>query len=143
MSNFEKAESGFVFHEPGEVLTPAETDRFLQMLSNELGFAGLAVRKARRIELDRFKDYSDARKEHELDPECPEVGRGVGQVTQKAEEAWFERRIPVPYWAWKNAVLERQSAAGYADQVSKQVEIMRSLNKNATEHFATYRGGGR
>lgn len=143
MTVFERREGGFQFVEEGEVLTPPETDRFLRLLNNELVTAGLAVRKARRVELDRFQEYSAARKSHELDPDCPEVGSGAGKVTAKAEEAWFERRIPDPYWAWKNAVLERQNAAAYMSQVSKQVEIMRSLNKNATDHFSTYRGGGR
>ncbi|MFD1546921.1 hypothetical protein [Nonomuraea guangzhouensis] len=143
MTTFEKRDGGFQFLEEGDVLTPPETDRFLRLLNNELATAGLAYREARRVELDRFKDYSDARKPHELHPDCPEVGRGAGQVTAKAEEAWFERRIPDPYWAWKNAVLERQNAGAYMSQVGKQVEIMRSLNKNATDHFGTYRGGGR
>lgn len=143
MTGFEKRDGGFQFLEEGESLTPPETERFLRLLNNELVVAGRAVREARRVELDRFKEYSDARKPHELDPDCPEVGRGAGQVTAKAEEAWFERRIPEPYWAWKNAVLARQNAGAYMSQVSKQVEIMRSLNKNANDHFGTYRGGGR
>lgn len=143
MTSFEKTEDGFQFIEEGDVLTPPETDRFLRLLNNELAVAGRACRDARNVELARFREYSQARKQHELDPDCPDVGRGGGQVTAKAEEAWFERRIPEPYWAWKEAVLSRQNAAAYMSQVSKQVEIMRSLNKNATEHFATYRGGPR
>lgn len=143
MTTFEKREGGFQFLEEDDVLTPPETDLFLRLLNNELVVAGKAVRAARRAELDAFMAYTAARKPHELDPDCPEVGSGAGKVTAKAEEAWFERRIPEPYWAWKNAVLERQNAAAYMTQVGKQVEIARSLNKNANDHFGTYRGGGR
>lgn len=143
MTVFEKRDGGFQFIGEGEALTPPETDRYLRLLNNELAVAGRAYRAARRVELDRFREYSDARKPHELDPDCPEVGRGAGQVTAKAEEAWFERRIPDQYWAWKGAVLERQNAHAYMTQVGQQIEIMRSLNKNAAEYYGTYRGGGR
>ncbi|GAA3417720.1 hypothetical protein [Streptosporangium vulgare] len=143
MSGFEKQEAGFQFIDAGAVLTPAETDLFLKLLNNELGSSQLAARKARRAELDAFKTYLKARKHHELDPDCPEAGRGAGQVTEKARELWFEARIPTEYWAWKDAVLARQEAVDYAWQVKAQIKLMQSINSNAKVGYETYRGGGR
>lgn len=141
---FDRKDGGFVFIDEGAVLSPVQTDRFLKLLNNELNFAHRDVRNAREEELRCFQEYLTARKPHEVDPDCPEVGTGVGKVTEKARELWFEARIPKPYWAWKQAVLARQNAQDYARQVDKQVRIMQSLNNNAKLGYETYpRGGGR
>lgn len=141
MSGFEKDEAGFQFVDAGAVLTPVETDRFLKLLNNELGLAQLAVRRSRHTELDCFKAYLIARKPHESDPDCPDAGRGAGQVAERVRELWFEARIPTEYWAWKDAVLARQDAVEYAWQVKTQVKLMQSINNNAKVGYESYRGG--
>ena len=140
---FEKGESGFEFVDEDTILTPVQTERFLKQLHNEIGRAQLELRKARREEAEKFRLYLTARKPFEVEPDCPEVGRGVGQVTEKARELWFEARIPKQYWAWKEAVLIRQNAADYVWQVKKQTEIMQSINANNRLMYTTFPGGGR
>lgn len=143
MSTFERRESGFEFVDKDAVLTPPQVERFLKDLHNEVGMAQLQLRRARTEEIDAFQAYVMARKPYELDPDCPEVGRGAGQVTAKVEEMWFERRIPEEFWRWKRAVLARQNATSYVYQVKKQTEIMQSINANCRTYYSSYTGGAR
>lgn len=141
---FQKAESGsFEFLSEDAVLTPADTDVFLKRLNNELGRSQLAVKRAREAELQAEYNYMTSRAPLLLDPECPEVGKRAGQVSQKAQEQWFADRVPDEYWALRAARVERQNATDYAWQVKAQVELMRSLNVNAKAMYDNYRGGGR
>ncbi|WP_030506414.1 hypothetical protein [Microbispora rosea] len=144
MSAFERGESGsYEFVDPDAVLTPVEAERFLKLLHNAVSFATRDLRNARNEELQCFKAYLTARKPHELDPDCPEVGTGVGKVSAKVQELWFERRVPEEYWAWKSAVIVRQDAAEYARQLDKQVRILQSLSSLAKLGYETYPRGGR
>lgn len=143
MSGFEKGEAGFQFKDVNEVLTPVETERYLKLLNNELGFAQLAVRRAREAELTAEHAYMEARTPLLLDEDCPQSDRNTGRVTQKTVDAWFAARIPSPYWALRGATVDRQNAVSYARQVQDQMEIARSLNSNAKTFYATYQGGGR
>jgi hypothetical protein len=141
---FQKTESGsFEFLSEDVVLTPADTDVFLKRLNNELGRSQLAVKRAREAELQAEYAYMTARAPLLLDPDCPEVGKRAGQVSQKAQEQWFADRIPDEYWTLRAARVERQNATDYAWQVKAQVELMRSLNVNAKAMYDNYRGGGR
>jgi hypothetical protein len=135
---FEKTESGFQFRSADEVLSPPETDVFLKQLHNELGLAQLAVRKARRAELDAYQAYLTARKPLELEIDWPGE-----RATEKVREAWVAGRIPEVFWAYKDAALARQNAVDYAWQVKAQAKLMQSINNNAKAGFETYRGGGR
>lgn len=139
---FDRGESGYVFLDKDAVLTPPQVERFLKDLHNEVGLAQLALRRARTEELRAYEAYVKARKPHELDPDCPEVGSGAGKVTAKAEEMWFERRIPEPFWRWKEAVLARQNATSYVYQIKKQTEIMQSINANCRTYYSSF-GGAR
>lgn len=139
---FDRGESGALeFITEDTVLTPAETEKYLKKLNNELALAQLAVRKARLHELDAYKTFLKSRAPLLLDEDCPKVGRRAGEVTQRQQEEWLAERIPNEYWAWKTAELERRNAVDYAEQVRRQVEIMRSLNANAKAIYDTYRGG--
>ncbi len=141
---FQKGESGsFEFVDADAVLTPVQTERLLKLLYNEVSFASRDLRKVRDDELARLQEYLAARKPFERDPDCPEVGRGVGQVTAKAQELWFERRVPGPFWAWKKAVLARRNVQEYGWQLDKQVRILQSLSSLAKLGYAAYPGGGR
>ncbi|MER6575767.1 hypothetical protein [Nonomuraea sp. NPDC001023] len=141
---FQKTEGGsFEFLSEDAVLTPADTDVFLRRLNNELGRSQLAVKRAREAELHAEYEYMTARAPLLLDPDCPEVGKRAGQVSQKTQDQWFAVRVPDEYWALRAATVERQNATDYAWQVKAQVELMRSLNVNAKAMYDTYRGGGR
>ncbi|MEU8199543.1 hypothetical protein AB0C10_37740, partial [Microbispora amethystogenes] len=90
MSVFERGETGsFEFVDEGSVLTPVETEMFLKRLNNELGRAQLAVRKARRHELDCEQKYMTGRAPLLLHEDCPQVGRRAGEATQKQQDAWL------------------------------------------------------
>lgn len=144
MSEFARGESGsYEFVDPDAVLTPVEAERFLKLLHNAISFATRDLRNARDAELEAFKNYLQARKPYELQEDCPEVGRGVGQVTEKTRELWFERRVPDQFWAYKDAVTARQNASEYARQLDKQVRIMQSLSSLAKLGYETYPRGGR
>ena len=144
MSDFERGQTGsFEFQDEGAVLSPVETDLFLKRLNNELGMAQLRVRQARRKEIVAERAFMESRTPLLLDEDVPEVGRRAGQVTQKQQDAWFAARLPEEYWTLRSAQVERRNAVDYAIQVRDQMEIMRSLNKNASIHMETYRGGGR
>lgn len=138
---FARTESGYEFVNEDAILTPVQADRFLKRLHNEVGRSQLDLRKTRRTELDAYKAYIIARKPYELDPECPEVGRGVGRVTMETQELWFEARVHDEYWAWKNAVLARRDAEGYMWQVKQQAKLVQSINSNTRTYFDTDRGG--
>ena len=141
---FARGETGsFEFLDEGAVLTPVETDRFLRRLNNELAYAQLAVRRARKHEIACLQRYLEARAPWLLDPDCPKVGRRAGETTQRQQDEWLAERIPNEYWAWKTAEVERRNAVDYADQVRNQMEIMRSLNRNAHALYDSYRGGAR
>ena len=132
-----KTESGFQFKSADEILSPIETDRYLKLLNNELGFAQLAVQRARQAELDAYQAYLAARKPLELEDDYPEGDR----VTEKVREQWVAARIPEPFWAWKQAALDRQNAVDYAWQVKTQSKLMQSINNNAKAAYDTFRGG--
>ena len=139
--SFQRTEGGFEFIDEDAILTPVQTDRYLKQLHNELGRAQLEVKKARRRELDRTKAYLEARAPLLLDEDCPEVGRGAGQVSAKERDAWFSLRIPEEFWDLKEAALDRANAVDYLWQVKDQVRVMQSLNKNAKAMYDTERGG--
>ena len=138
---FDRGPSGALeFINEDTVLTPEETERYLKRLNNELVLAQLAVRKARERELKAYRAFLEARAPYLLDEECPKVGRRAGEVTQRQQDEWLAQRIPNEYWGWKTAELERRNAVDYAEQVRRQVEIMRSLNANAKAIYESYRG---
>ncbi|MEV7013470.1 hypothetical protein [Streptosporangium sp. NPDC051022] len=142
MSDFEKRESGFEFIGEDAILTPVQTDYYLKVLNNELGRSQLAVKRARQDELEKERSYLEMRAPLLLDEDCPEVGRGAGQVSAKERDSWFAARIPDEYWAYREAKVVRTNAVDYAWQVKAQVEIMRSLNVNAKAIYDSH-GGGR
>lgn len=125
------AEGSFEFVSEDAILTPADTDVFLKRLNNELGRSQLALKRAREAELHAEFEYMTARAPLLLDPDCPEVGKRAGQVSQKTQEQWFAVRIADEYWAYRTATVERQNASDYVWQVKTQVELMRSINVNA------------
>lgn len=144
MSEFERGESGsYEFVDPDALLTPIQAERYLKLLHNAISFAVRDLRNARNAELEAFEAYLKARKPYEFEPDCPEVGRGVGQVTEKTRELWFEKRVPEKYWAYRRSVTDRQNASEYARQLDKQVRILQSLSSLAKIGYETYPRNGR
>lgn len=107
-------------------LTPADVDRFLRALYNELYFAQRALREARSKEIRALKAYSDAKQPLKLDPDCPDTTRSG--VTKAAQEEWFCGQIPDLYWAHQGAKLVRQNAQDYAWRLKDQVKVLQSIN---------------
>lgn len=134
-------QSGFQFRNPGEVLSPFETNAYLQMLTNEIGHAQLALRKARRVEVDAEEAYHRARAPHVDD--APEAGTRAGQVSQRARDAWFADRLPDEFLALRRATAARQAAWDYMEAIKGQSMLMGSLNKTALAiETITTRAGG-
>ena len=81
--------SGFVFLEPDAHLTPAEVERFLNLLNNEVARAQNNLSRARGRELDAKKIHARERDRLLLSDECPNVGRASGDVTVAERDAWM------------------------------------------------------
>lgn len=139
---FVKGEGGFQFVDLDEPMTPADTDRYLRRLNNELVISQLAVTRARGEEIDAQKMYAATRNPLLMDPSCPKVGSRAGQVSAKERDLWISARIPGAYWALEEAKLVRTNAVDYAWQVKTQAGLMQSLNNNAKAIYGTP-GSGR
>ena len=107
-------------------LTPADVDRYLRGLHNELYYAQRALREARVKEVRALKDYSDAKQPHLLDPDCPDPTKSG--VSKAAQEEWLCARLPEPYWAYQGAKVVRQNAQDYARRLDSQVKVLQSIN---------------
>lgn len=134
---------GLVLTKPGNTLTPAETDEFLQVLNNELETAGTAVVEARNTVAGLKEAYEKAKARLLLSPECPRVGRGAMDVTAAERDAFLAVRLEAEHWALHAAENRLENAVEYMWQVKDQVHLVQSLNNNAKELLGTYRGGGR
>ena len=107
-------------------LTPADVDRYLRGLHNELYFAQRALREARIKEVQALKDYSDAKQPHLLDPDCPDPTKSG--VSKAAQEEWLCAQIPEPYWKHQGAKVVRMNAQDYARRLDSQVKVLQSIN---------------
>lgn len=134
---------GLVLTKPGNALTPAETDEFLQVLNNELETAGAAVVEARNAVASLKESYEKAKARLLLSAECPRVGRGAMDVTAAERDAWLMVRFEAEHWALHRAEVRLESAAEYMWKVKDQVHLVQSLNNNAKELVGTNRGGAR
>ncbi|NAS22447.1 hypothetical protein GT755_12220 [Herbidospora sp. NEAU-GS84] len=131
-------QSGFQFRNPGEVLSPYETNTYLQLLTNAIGRAQLDLRKARRVEVDAEEAYHRAKAPY-LD-DAPEVG---SHVSQKARDAWFADRVPDQFLALRRASAARNAAWDFLEALKEQAMLMGSLNKTALAiETITTRAGG-
>ncbi|GIH26006.1 hypothetical protein Aph01nite_43160 [Acrocarpospora phusangensis] len=134
-------QSGFQFRNPGEVLSPFETNAYLQLLTNAIGRAQLELRRARRGEADAEEKYHRAKAPY--NDNAPEVGTRAGQVSQKARDAWFADRLPDEFLALRRATAARQAAWDFVDALKVQSMLMGGLNKTALViETITTRGGG-
>lgn len=127
--------SGFVFLEPDAHLTPAEVERFLNLLNNEIARAQNNLRRARARELDARKIYSRERDRLLLSDECPNVGRASGDVTVAERDAWVNTRIDDELWIYKTARVEREDAESYVWAIKDQIEVLRSIGVLSRQAF--------
>lgn len=107
-------------------LTPADVDRYLRGLHNELYYAQRALREARYKEVQALKEYSDAKQPLLLDPDCPDPTKSG--VSKAAQEEWLCARIPDPYWRHQGAKVVRMNAQDYARRLDSQVKVLQSIN---------------
>lgn len=127
--------SGFVFLEPDAHLTPAEVERFLNLLNNEVARAQNNLSRARGRELDAKKIHARERDRLLLSDECPNVGRASGDVTVAERDAWINTRIDDELWIYKTAQVEREDAESYVWAIKDQIEIIRSLGVMSRQAF--------
>lgn len=119
--------SGFVFLEPDAHLTPAQVERFLNLLANEIAAAQKALVDARDRELEAKKIYQQAKDRLLLSAECPNVGRASGDVTVAEREAWINTQVGDELWIYKTTQVERENAESYVWAIKDQIEILRSI----------------
>jgi hypothetical protein len=134
---------GFVLTTPGMPLRPDQTDALLQNLNNELERTAGLVEQARTNLAAAQKAHKKAEARLLLSPNSPRVGRTAGAVTAAERDAWVFLETADLWDAVQDAEVLLAVATDNAWKVNHQVSVAQSLNKNATEHFATYRGGGR
>lgn len=127
--------SGFVFLEPDAHLTPAEVERFLNLLNNEIARAQHALRIARNRELEAKKIYTRERDRLLLSDECPNVGRASSDVTVAERDAWISTRIDDELWIYKTAKVEREDAESYVWAIKDQIEVLRSIGVLSRQAF--------
>ena len=119
--------SGFVFLEPDAHLTPAEVERHLNALNNEIARAQNALRLARERELEARKIRDRTRDRLLLSDECPRVGRGAGDVTVAVRDAWVNTRLDTELWVYRTAKVQREDAEAYVWAIKDQIEVLRSI----------------
>lgn len=107
-------------------LTPADVDRYLRGLHNELYYAQRALREARYKEVQALKAYSDAKQPLLMNADCPDPAKSG--VSKAAQEEWLCARIPDPYWAYQGAKVVRMNAQDYARRLDSQVKVLQSIN---------------
>lgn len=107
-------------------LTPADVDRYLRGLHNELYYAQRALREARYKEVQALKEYSDAKQPYLMDPDCPDPTKSG--VSKAAQEEWLCARIPDLFWKHQGAKVVRMNAQDYARRLDSQVKVLQSIN---------------
>ena len=138
----DQAEPDFRILDEDEALTPPEAERYLKQVNNELARAQIALRRLRYEELRVKKEYTEARTALLFSPECPQAGRGEGQVTVAERDAWIDARIAC-HWQYESLQVQVTNASEYLRTVGKQVSIAQSLNNAAKELYSSFRGDAR
>jgi hypothetical protein len=121
--------------DPDENLTPAEAERILKVLYNELGLAQLELRRARDRELDAKKAYVSERKRLLWTRECPHVGRGSDDVTVDERDAWIDNKIPDEFWVYEVAQSQRADADDYMSMLRHQVKCVQSISATTRQAY--------
>lgn len=130
MSDYDEVE----WINPDADMTPAEVDRHLKILRNELAKASLQLRRARDRELECEGLYLKARTKLLLSVDCPNV-RGPGGVTVDERDAWLDNQLDNELWIYKEAKVARENAETYMRAVNKQVACIQSLGANARQAY--------
>jgi hypothetical protein len=120
--------------DPDADLGPAQVDRFLKQLYNELAFARLRLRQSRYDEVNALKAFSEREMELKFSDECPQVSRSTG-VSRADQEAWIVSQASALYWAHQSAKVMRENAEDYSRQVRDQVKCIQSIGANARQAY--------
>lgn len=119
--------NGLVELQPDVHMTPAQVERYLTLLSNEVKTAQEQLVDARDRELEAMKIYTESRDLLLLSDACPSVGRNKGQITSDGLDAWIRARIGDEFWIYETVKVERANAESYVWAIKDQMEILRSL----------------
>ncbi|MCW2868716.1 hypothetical protein [Actinacidiphila oryziradicis] len=126
----------FTFLNPDEAMTPAEVDRHIKLLNNELARAQIALRRCRYKEIRDYKEFCEARTPLLLDPDCPVVSKSAG-VTKAQRDEWVQERTPNLWWTYQGAKVVRLTAEDYSKRLSEQVRLTQTLNASARQAYET------
>ena len=121
-------------------LTQPEAERYLKQVNNELARAQIALRRLRYEELKLKKAHTETKTTLLFSLDCPQTGRGDGQVTVAERDAWIDARIPC-HWQYESLQVQVKNAEDYLRTVGKQVSIAQSLNNAAKGLYDSFRGG--
>lgn len=128
------APTAFAPIDPDIELSPAQTDRLLKEILNELGRARLALRDARRKEAVAEKAWQDKRIPLVMGEACPKPSRSTG-VTKEDRETWLIHNATKEYWDFRGAKVVRECAEDYMRMLREQVSVLQSLNANARTSY--------
>jgi hypothetical protein len=120
--------------DPDADLGPAQVDRFLKQLYNELAFARLRLRESRYAEVRAHKAFTERELELKFSGECPQVSRSTG-ISRADQEAWIVSQASDLFWAHQSAKVMRENAEDYSRQVRDQVKCIQSIGANARQAF--------
>lgn len=120
--------------DPDADMSPADVDRWLKRLYNELAWARIALKKARYAEVQALKAYKEAREPLKQHDDCPQPSRSTG-VSRDDRDDWINGRISAEYWDLEGKRVVRQAAEDYSRQVRDQVKCIQSIGANARQAY--------
>lgn len=126
----------FTFLDPDDAMTPAQVDRHIKLLNNEVARAQIALRRCRYKEIQDFKEFSEARSPLLLDPECPVISKTAG-VTKAQRDEWIQERIPALWWTYQGSKLVRSTCEDYIRRLGEQVRLTQTISASARQAYET------
>lgn len=111
------------------VLTPADAERRLTTLDNEMAKATLWLRDARDAEVAAKHTYEAAHRRALLSKDCPKVTRGG--FTTAERDAWVGDQCADEQRTYDIAVARREASADHLRTVREQAMVAMSLLRSA------------
>lgn len=121
-------------------VTPALATRWMLYVGRQLRDAAEEVEATRKVELEAERVYLKAHRRVILSAECPVVGRGPGEWTVAARDAWVSDRVAVEEFAYADAKAAREGAERAVRRLNEQINLVMGI---ASVVKAELRGGVR
>lgn len=110
-------------------LTLPQIEAKLRRLVNDLAGGQLALADCRNTEVYAKFEYEQKRRRLLMSPNAPRVGRGEGEVTAAARDAWVEVQCEEEQQTYDLAVVRREAASEHLRVLRDQAMIVMALAK--------------